>query len=201
MNKPARIGLTGGIGSGKTTVARIFEKLGVPVFYSDEYGKKAYADPEVQKAVRELLGPAAYGTDGNIDREYLRAQLFRDKELLSRLETIIHPWVRRQFVLFCEAHAEQVYVINEAAILFEKGQHKAMDHVLLVTADREERIRRVMNRDGISRGDVEKRMALQESEESKILRAGTVIVNDEEATLDEKVFNIHKIFMTKNWGI
>jgi len=182
-------------------VAQVFEKLGVPVFYSDDYGKKAYTDPEVKRAVLELLGDGAYRADGSIDREYLRAQVFRDKELLGRLEALVHPWVRRQFDLFCEEHGSRVYVINEAAILFEKGGDAAMDHVLLVTADREERIRRVMNRDGISRADVEKRMDLQDSEESKILRAGTIIVNDDRETLDEKVFNIHKIFMAKIWGI
>lgn len=200
MNKPVRIGLTGGIGSGKTTVAKAFEKLGVPVFYSDDCAREAYYDPALKTEIVRLLGPRVYTPEGSTDKVWLRQRLFGDAEALAALEALIHPYVRQQFAAFCQARTNAVYVLNESAILFEKGLDAHMDHILLVSAGIEERIKRVMNRDGLSRKDVEKRMALQLGEEARIIRSDTILVNDDAEAVTEKVFNIHKIFMGKIWG-
>lgn len=160
------IGLTGGIGSGKTTVAKMFEALGVPVYYADDEAKKILYLPEV---VDELT--TAFGTgilqNGQPNRASIAALVFNDKEKLARLNSIIHPRVGQHFNNWVQDNVSHPFVIKEAAILFESGSYKLCDAVILVTAPVEERISRVMNRDGVLREQVLQRMENQWSDEQK----------------------------------
>lgn len=119
---PKTVGLTGGIGSGKTTVAKLFEELGIPVYYSDNEAKKLYENPDVQHRITEAVGPGLF-PGGRLDRARLAQYLFADPAVREKVNAIIHPSVRENFGLFLERHAEVPYVLNEAAILFETGTY------------------------------------------------------------------------------
>lgn len=186
------VGITGGIGSGKSAVCRIFSVLGVPVFNADEEAKKIYADEKIKMAVKQLLGVNAYHAD-ELDRAYVAKKVFSDKDLLLKLNAIIHPAVQDQFSKWCEGNSKAKYVLKEAAILFEAGADKGCDQVILVTAPAELRIARVMKRDGVNREDVEKRMKNQWSDEEKAKRSPHVIVNDEKQMIVPQVLKIHEI--------
>ncbi|HEY6162997.1 MAG TPA: dephospho-CoA kinase [Bacteroidia bacterium] len=185
------IGITGGIGSGKSTVCRIFKTLGIPVFNADDEAKKLYSEAEVRKKVTALLGEEVY-RDGALDRAVVAKKVFSDKTLLAQLNNIIHPAVQEKFVQWCKENASAPYVIKEAAILFEAGSDKDTDAVITVTAPKELKIQRAMKRDGISAGEVEKRMKNQWSDEEKIKRSRFVIKNDEMELLIPQVMGIHK---------
>jgi dephospho-CoA kinase len=188
------IGLTGGIGSGKTTIARYFESLGVPVYIADDEAKKILYLPQ---AVQELA--AAFGgdvlTDGQPDKAKLAAVVFNDAEKLKTLNKIIHPKVGKHFEQWAESHKDKKFVIKEAAILFESGSYKLCDGVILVTAPIDVRIQRVMDRDGVSREKVEERMAHQWSDEKKIALSDYVINN---YNLDIALAEAGKIFEILN---
>lgn len=188
------IGLTGGIGSGKSTVAGMFGQLGVPVFIADLEARKIMEeDPEVKEAIRDLLGPQAY-KEGLPDRPYIASLVFNNKELLEKLNAIIHPAVGRKFQAWYKKQ-EAPYVIYEAAILFEHGGDKKCDKVILVTAPREIRISRVIKRDGVSRDEVLERMANQWAEDRKIPLADYVIENIEMAETLRIVEKIHQLYV------
>ncbi|MFB6258177.1 MAG: dephospho-CoA kinase, partial [Flavobacteriales bacterium] len=138
-----RIGLTGGIGSGKSTIARAFEVLGAPVFKADLEGKRALnEDPELINAVKERFGKNLYGSDG-LDREKMARMVFKDPQKLEELNGLVHPKVRERFNAWCEDRKGAPYVIEEAAILIESGAYRDLDHTILVTAPEEMRIQRV----------------------------------------------------------
>ena len=185
------IGITGGIGSGKSTVCRIFAALGIPVFNADDEAKKLYADAEVKKKVTALLGDDVY-VNGAVDRAAVAKKVFFDKNLLEKLNRIIHPAVQEKFSHWCEANASAPYVIKEAAILFEAGSDEGTDAVITVTAPKELKMQRAMKRDGMSAEEVEKRMKNQWNDEEKVKRSKFVIKNDEMELLIPQVMNIHK---------
>lgn len=187
-----KVGITGGIGSGKTTVCRFFQALGVPVYHADDRAKFLMNHDEGLIArIRELLGPEAY-REGKLDRVYVADKVFRDPALLQQLNAIVHPAVFLDSIAFFEANKDQPYVLYEAAILFESGNHKAMDKVILVYAPEELRIQRTMDRDGSTRDAVLARMRQQLPEEEKRRLADLVIVNDGSQTLAEQVLTIHR---------
>src|ERR1043166_1413772 len=125
-------GLTGGIGSGKSTVAQLFEILGCPVFRSDDEAKDAYFEKDVRQAVIELLGPDAYSGDNSIDRSYISRKVFSNTNLLHQLNSIIHPVVKRRFTQFAELHKGQI-IIKESALLFEAHLEKESDIIIVVS--------------------------------------------------------------------
>ncbi len=173
---PLVIGLTGGIGSGKTTVAHIFEEWGVPVFYSDEVAKAQYQNPEVKKLVSDLAGADVF--EGNeLNRKKLAERIFSDNDLRQKLNEIIHPRVRAAFMQFFMEHAQAPYMINEAAILFESGSYRQFHKNILVTAPPEIRLMRVTQRDSTSEAEVKKRMEAQWPDDKKIPLADFVIEN------------------------
>ncbi|MFP9099081.1 dephospho-CoA kinase [Flavobacterium sp. RHBU_24] len=184
------IGLTGGIGSGKSTVARMFETLGVPVYYADDEAKKILYTTKVADELHKVFGEAAF-TANTPDRAKIAALVFSDKEKLRQLNAIIHPRVALHFNDWVFNHQNLPFVIKEAAILFESGAYKQCDAVITVTAPQEVRIDRVMARDGALRGDVEKRMANQWAEEKKIALSDYVIEN---ISLDKVQKEVVKIF-------
>lgn len=184
------VGLTGGIGSGKTTVAGFFKELGIPVYIADEAGKRLLkTSEEIRKKVIELFGEEAYTANGP-DRKFIASKVFSDAGLLSRLNKIIHPAVEKDFKQWLRDQSSD-YVIYEAAILFETGSYKKCDLIILVTASMESRIERLKERDGSSRDEIEQRMANQWSDEKKAKLADFIIENEELGQTRLKVTHIH----------
>jgi dephospho-CoA kinase len=193
------VGLTGGIGSGKSTVAHEFEDLGIPVFIADDVSKKLLAtDPTVIQAVVNLLGENSYDRDDKglvvPNKKYIATKVFSDKELLTSLNKIMHPAVRAYFKEWIQKQNSR-YIIYEAAILFESNSHLQCDKVVLVTAGIEKRIRRVMNRDATSRAEVVARLRHQWSEGQRLELSDFVIVNEDLQQLSMFVCSIHEVLL------
>jgi len=187
------IGVTGGIGSGKTTVCKVFKLLGVPVFEADKTAKKLLDnDQQVKSGLIHLFGENIYTPNGTIDRKKLAGIIFNDKIQLSKMNALVHPAVRRNFKNWVKQHEHFPYVIHEAAILFESGFYKIMDYTILVTAPENERIERVMKRDKVSRQKVEERIKNQFPEEKKQELANLVLMNDNKNLLIPKIIEIDK---------
>ena len=185
-----KVGITGGIGSGKTTVCRIFEMLNIPIYYADDRAKWLMQhDPNLKKNIITLLGEEAYLLEGDLNRTYIGKKIFSDKALLAKLNKLVHPAVFLDGQKWFEEQTSP-YAIKEAALFYETGSYKQMDKMIVVTADREERIRRVMLRDGLERKAVEARMDKQLPEEEKIEKADYVIYNDGRELLIPKIFEI-----------
>ncbi len=170
------IGLTGGIGSGKSTVAGMFEELGVPVYYSDDEAKKLMSGSKrLRKNIIELFGEKSYGPDG-LNREYLASIVFNDKDSLQALNALVHPEVEKHFQQWL-MRQKSPYVVQENPLLFEKNRQEEYDAVITVAAPDELRVKRVMTRDGSTRGQVEARMRNQMDQEYKVRHATYVIEN------------------------
>ncbi len=189
------IGLTGGIGSGKTTVAQLFIDLGVPVYNSDTEAKKLMnSSKKLRKSVKDLFGKEAYKKK-KIDRSFIAKKVFNDKELLKKLNSVVHPAVREHFEFWAKEQ-KAPYVIQEAAIIFEQASQYLYDKIVLVTAPKEERIVRVLNRDSDQdRSKIEKRMANQLPDNEKIVLADYVIENIEIERTRQKVEEIHNALL------
>jgi dephospho-CoA kinase len=186
-----KLGLTGGIGSGKTMVCQIFEKLGVPVYYADTAARLLMnSNAELKAGIVHMFGDQAYGRDG-LDRHYLASSVFGDHEKLSQLNRLVHPHVRKDFSRWTAEQSGASYVMEEAAILFESGASLEMNQTVLVYAPEELRIGRVMKRDGIKREAVLKRMGHQLREEEKMEMADHVLMNDETQMLLPQVIELH----------
>ena len=188
------LGLTGGIGSGKTTVANIFRELGVPVYIADDEAKKLMnSDAKLKKEIIVLFGDEAY-QNGILNRKYIANRVFGNKELLERLNAIVHPAVGKDFDQWKEDQAS-VYVVYEAAILFEKGGYRKCDKNLLITAPREVRIRRIISRDLATPAEIEARMNNQWADEKKAKLADFIINNKDLEQTREEVRKIHQIML------
>ncbi|WP_029037456.1 dephospho-CoA kinase [Salinimicrobium xinjiangense] len=188
------LGLTGGIGSGKTTVAGFFRELGIPVFIADVEAKKIMEEDErVKIQIKDLLGEEAY-LDDFPNRKYIAAQVFNDKDQLEQLNAIIHPAVGRKFDSW-KAEQEAPYVVYEAAILFEKGGYKKCDYNLLVTAPLPEKLKRLQKRDNSSSEEIKARMNHQWSDEKKAKLADFVIENFRLNETREAVRRLHKTLL------
>ncbi len=186
-----KVGVTGGIGSGKSTVCRMFGVLGIPVFSSDEEGKRLLAeDPEVRKALIRAFGAEIFAHDA-LDRKALAALVFNDRDALERLNGIVHPAVRAAFSAWA-AKQQAPYVINEAAILVETGAYKQLDHLIVVTAPEEERIARVRRRDSATEEQVRARMSNQADDAARTAVADSIIVNDGKDMVIPQVLAVHE---------
>jgi len=189
------IGLTGGIGSGKSTIASIFSTIGIPVYESDERAKALMnEDPDLKTKITSLLGSDAY-TNGEINRSWIAERVFADKNLLDQLNAIVHPAVKKDAIAFANDKANEAapYIIKESAILLEENLTAELDAIILVVAPLEIRIDRVMKRDGISREQIEKRIQNQWTDDIKIPLADYVIFNDGERSLLEQVMDIDQM--------
>ena len=191
------VGLTGGIGSGKSTVASMFQKLGVPIYNSDVEAKNLMGrSKKIKKDIEALLGKESY-LDGEPNRGYIAQKVFKDKILLRDLNNIVHPAVRRHFKSWCKRQ-NTTYVIQEAAIIFENGTQKRYDKIILVTAPRDIRIQRVVDRDGITAEQVMARMDNQWPDSEKEKFSDFIIENiDLEATEGEVLKIHHKLLKIK----
>jgi dephospho-CoA kinase len=185
------VGLTGGIGTGKSTVAKLFELLGAKVFNSDDNARDQYFVPAIRQQVTALLGKDCYLSDGTLDRKYISGKIFSDTTLLQKLNNIIHPAVGKDFKTFINSNPGKL-IIKESALLFEIGLDKELDRVILVTSPLELRIERVMKRDGLSREEVMNKIKNQLSESEKLKRAELVITNDEKEFLIPQTLKIYK---------
>lgn len=179
-----KIGITGGIGSGKSFICKVIEKMGYPVYYSDDASKKIVdSDSEIKVKLTALLGKEIYLND-QLNRPFLAQQLFSSDEMRLKVNAIIHPKVRAYFNEWAELQTSKS-VFNEAAILFETGAYKQFDSTILVTAPKEMRISRVVERDRITKEDVELRMDKQWSDEQKKILTDLVIINDGRPILNQ----------------
>jgi dephospho-CoA kinase len=186
-----RVGLTGGIGSGKSIVAKVFETLGMPVYYADDAAKRLMNENEDLKAlIKKHFGTAAY-KDGILDRKYLAEKVFSNKEKLELLNSIVHPatikdaeeWMRRQTT---------PYAIKEAALIFESGAQQYLDYVIGVYAPAILRIHRSMKRNNITKEEVTGRMNKQINEEIKMKLCDFVITNDEQQAVLPQIMELHE---------
>jgi dephospho-CoA kinase len=189
-----KIGLTGGIGSGKTTVAKIFELLGIPVYYADEASKRLYhTNKELTTALKNHFGEDIYSNE-ELNRSKLAAIVFSNPLKLELLNSLVHPltikdaaeWMMRQTT---------PYIIKEAALLFEAGTARDLDYIVGVSAPQHLRIKRVMDRENVSREDVIKRMNRQIDEEIKMRLCDFVIKNDEQELVIPQVLKLHERFL------
>lgn len=191
------VGITGGIGSGKTLVCSVLEKLGIPVYYADlEARRLMNTDPDLQESVRTLLGKNAY-VDGKLDRKLAGEKVFGNPGLLGKLNQLVHPVVGKDFQAWSKKRIAYSYLVEEAAILFESGADRRLDMSVLVYAPMQLRMKRVMERDGITRADVEQRMKNQMDEEEKKRLADWIVFNDEESLLLPQIVELHEAIIKK----
>ena len=186
-----KAGLTGNIGSGKSTVARVFEILGIKIFYADEEGRKLYFQEAVKDEITSLFGKELL-THGQVDRKKLANIVFSDRKALDDLNSIIHPRVRRQYLDWLEKHKEQTYTLHEAAIMFESGFHKMLDVIVFVSAPEELRIQRIIKRDNTNIKSVKERMRNQWPEDQKIRKSDFIIYNDDENMIIPQIIRTDK---------
>ena len=186
------IGLTGGIGSGKTTLVNYMESLGIPVFIADEEAKKAMQSPQVLDNVKANFGNAIF-ENGHLNRQQLASIVFSNPDKLKELNSIIHPEVKRLFAIWLEQHKTVSFVVYEAAILFESGSYQNCDYIITVTAALEDRIIRVMQRDNCSREQVLQRINAQWTDEERALKSNYVIDNTSTQSAKHEIDKILKI--------
>lgn len=196
---PLQIGLTGGIGSGKSTVARIFEVLGIPVYYADDAAKRIMnEDQQLRQQIIHDFGEQAY-TGGSLNRPYLAGIVFNNQEKLELLNSIVHPATIRDSRRWMQ-HQSAPYAIKEAALIFETGAQAHLDHVIGVSAPLHLRLHRAMKRDCITREDVLNRMKKQIEEVIKMHLCDFVIYNDEKKEVIPQVLDLHKKLLKLSAG-
>lgn len=199
-NKPFQVGITGSIGSGKSLVCKIFEKLGAPVYDADSHAKELMTtDGILITGIRKEFGDLSYHGDGSLNRVYLAEHVFHNEEKLQRLNNLVHPRVAVDYSKWVEMHRTFTYVVKEAALLFESGSYKLLDRIVVVHTPVEIRIKRVLKRDPHRtveqiRAIVEKQM----SDDEKLQRADDIVVNDESALLIPQVLTLHNEFLRKS---
>jgi dephospho-CoA kinase len=193
LKRMIKLGLTGGIGSGKSTIARLFGFLGIPVFDSDSIAKNLYlTDSELKSSLIHKFGPEVYLSSGQINKAFLISNVFNNRSELEELNAIVHPRVKASFEEWVMNNSSQPILLKEAAILFESGADKQLDLKIVVVAPVETRISRVIARDKTEKCNVLSRMKNQWPEEELIKRADFVIDNSGRISVLEQVLYIHK---------
>jgi dephospho-CoA kinase len=185
-----KVGITGNIGSGKSTVSKIFKVLGVPVFHADDEAREIYGNAWFRELLKERFGNGIFTGEGAVDRRKLAAIVFNDPKALEFLNSHIHPFVRDKFDEWINRPAVGRFVLYEAAILFESGHYRNMDGIITVTAPEELRMERIMKRDRVSEKEVRVRMKNQWPEADKIKNADWVIRNDGDHFLIPQVIEV-----------
>ena len=200
MHQPVQIGITGGIGSGKSLVCRIFHVLGVPVYDADSRAKKLMTtDGILINQIKKEFGTLSYYEDGTLNRELLGKNVFNNPEMLARLNSLVHPRVALDYSQWTQEQSGVKYCLKEAALLFEAGSYQSLDKIIVVAAPDELRIKRVLQRDRHrNRADVEKIINNQMPQEEKIKKADFVINNDETELVVPQVLKLHEWFNSLN---
>lgn len=189
---PKIIGLTGGIGSGKTTIANYLASLGIPVYIADDAGKKVMQTQEILEAIKEVFGTAIFD-ENQLNRVKLAGIVFDNPDQLKALNAIVHPAVRKDYNEWLSQHQKDPIVVYESAILFESGSYKEFDYILTITAPLETRIERVLKRETISRDQVLNRINSQWTDEQRISKSDFVVVNIDIVKTKLKIDKILKI--------
>ncbi len=185
------VGLTGGIGSGKSTVGKIFKVLGVPVYNADLEGRRlSDSHAAIIDGLTSLFGDDIY-RNGVLQRAVLANHVFNNSVLLQKVNAIIHPVIEDHFKIWASQYVHLPYVVKEAAILVENGGYERVDHLILVMAPEPIRIRRVMRRDGVTLAQVQARINNQMTDDEKLKYANSVIYCDEHQLVIPQVINIH----------
>ena len=193
-----KIGITGGIGSGKTTVCRIFELLGIPVFYADAQAKLVmHTDEKLRVGIIQAFGFQSYLPDGSLNRKHIADIVFKDEGELSALNALVHPAVFRAFDHWALEQTAP-YVVKEAALLFESGSDKMCDYTILIKTPDWIKIARVIERDHITEADIRLRMARQWTDEEKEKLADYILLNNEKLLLIPQVLALHERFVSLN---
>ncbi len=191
-----KIGITGGIGSGKTTVCRVFEVLGIPVFYADNAAKALmHTDVLLRQDIIAGFGEESYFGDGNLNRKHISSIVFNDSGQLGKLNALVHPAVFRAFDIWVSEQKNVPYVLKEAALLFESDSYKMCDQSILVKSPEELRISRIIKRDNTTAEEVRLRMSRQFSDEKKEKLTDHTITNDEVVLLIPQILQLHKLFL------
>ncbi|HLK30658.1 MAG TPA: dephospho-CoA kinase [Puia sp.] len=186
-----KIGLTGGIGSGKSTVAKIFEVLGIPMYYADDAAKRLMnEDDNLKKEIIKNFGEESY-INGKLNRAYISSIVFNNKDKIELLNSLTHPAVMHDSERWMKEQTAP-YAIREAALIFESGINKHLDYVIGVSSPEELRIERTMKRDHVSREEVQKRMKNQMNEDEKMKLCDFVIYNDEKQLMMPQVLELHR---------
>ncbi|MEZ4802869.1 MAG: dephospho-CoA kinase [Gelidibacter sp.] len=185
------VGLTGGIGSGKTTVARFFSQLGIPIYIADVEAKRLMnTSKTIKRQLMNVFGSEAY-VDGKLNRPFIASRIFSDVALLNQMNAIVHPKVERDFKRWLSKQ-DSPYVIKEAAIIFEHGKQSEYDFIITVTARVEDKISRILKRDNTSEKKIMDIINNQMSDEQKIKKSDYVIVNERLENTQKQVLKIHK---------
>lgn len=189
-----KIGITGGIGGGKSIVCEVFKLLGVPVYHADDEARDLqHSNYQIRSSLIQLFGESIYTPEGLLDRKKLAGLIFTDKELIGRVNQIIHPVVRENFSVWADKHADEEYILYEAAILFESGYYKDLDLNILVVADEDIRIKRVIQRDNSTEEAVRQRINNQMPDEEKMKIADFILENNEKNLLIPKIIELDKV--------
>jgi dephospho-CoA kinase len=200
MHQPIQIGITGGIGTGKSLVCQIFHVLGVPVYDADSRAKKLMTtDGILIDQIKKEFGSLSYDEKGMLNRELLSKTVFNDPNRLTKLNSLVHPRVALDFSQWIHEQSGAKYCLKEAALLFEAGSSQSLDKIIVVTAPDELRIKRVLQRDPQrNKTDVERIIKNQMSQEEKIEKADFVIKNDESELVVPQVLKLHEWFNSLN---
>jgi dephospho-CoA kinase len=181
------------MGSGKTIVARMFEVLGVPVYYADDAGKRLMqTDPGLKAGIVKLLGPDAYFNDGSLNRKFIAGQVFGNAPKLAALNALVHPAVQHDGAQWMEKNTDSPYVLKEAAILFESGTYRQLHLVIGVDAPVALRVQRIKQRDGIAEKDIYERLARQMDADEKMKKCRFVVKNDDTLAIIPQVLHLHQ---------
>lgn len=197
MQKPIQIGITGGIGAGKSVVCKIFKVLNIPVYDADSRAKAVMTtDGILIEAIKKEFGTLSFKANGDLNREYLSKEVFADEEKLKKLNSLVHPRVAVDYEAWLAKQKGAPYILKEAALLFESGSFKVLDKVLVVSAPTEVRVKRVLARDPQrNEKQVNDIMENQLSEEVKRQQADYIIENDEKHSLIEQCLALHQQFL------
>jgi dephospho-CoA kinase len=197
-----QIGITGGIGSGKSLVCKIFQVLGIPVYDADSRAKDIMTtDGILIDSIKKEFGELSYRKDGTLDRKYLGDKVFNDEQKLAKLNALVHPRVAENYRSWVEAHGKHPYLLKEAALLFEAGSHHVLDKIIVVYAPEDVRVKRVLQRDFHRTTDqIRGIIAAQMSDQEKLSRADYIIHNDESQLVTTQVLELHQKFLSLSRG-
>lgn len=200
MKRPLQVGVTGGIGSGKSLVCRIFQCLGISVYDADSRAKSLMTtDGILVSQIRQEFGDLAYHADGSLNRKYLGETVFNDPDKLELLNKLVHPRVGEDYRQWLKENSREVYVLKEAALMFEAGSYKALDKIIVVYAPEDIKVSRVLGRDlHRSEKDVRAIIKNQMPDEAKLKRADHIIFNDDSQLVIPQVLSLHQLFLSGN---
>lgn len=192
-----RIGITGGMGAGKSTICKIFSRLGISIYDADSRAKWLMNnDPELKKAITDNFGWDSYTRKDELNREYLAKVVFNNEEKLAKLNSIVHPAVKTDYELWTVDHKDEPYSLKEAALLFESESYKSLHKVIVVTCPIETRIERIVKRDHVKKEDILKRIQNQSSDRERMNKADWVIYNDGVNSLINQAMDIHHTILS-----